>query len=104
MVWRDTSLEEGDPANADADFSQYMLTILATSLIGLRRQIVQSSDLKEKLEQCVLKRNEVTLMSLDIKLIQKALNYYARDLPDAAKETIDLCMDIVQFGTKSTLI
>eukprot|EP00957_Ditylum_brightwellii_P117327 8948610-Ditylum_brightwellii.AAC.1 len=46
-------------------------------------------------------------MSLDIvkmyplvhvKLIQKALQYYAKDIPNTAKETIDLCMDIVQFG------
>eukprot|EP00957_Ditylum_brightwellii_P203765 15336091-Ditylum_brightwellii.AAC.1 len=72
--------------------------------------IIQSSDLKEKLE---LKRNKVTLMSLDIvnmypsvrvKLIRKALHHYAKDLPEEAKETINMCMDIVQFGMKSTLI
>eukprot|EP00957_Ditylum_brightwellii_P048098 3651302-Ditylum_brightwellii.AAC.1 len=52
-------------------------------------------------------------MSLDIvnmyplirvKLIKKILRYYAKDLPAEARETIDLCMDIVQFGMKSTLI
>eukprot|EP00957_Ditylum_brightwellii_P195404 14888176-Ditylum_brightwellii.AAC.1 len=78
-----------------------------------KHTIVQSSDLKEKLEQCGLKKNKVTLMLLDIvnmypsirvKLILKALNYYARDLPATARETIDLCMDIVQFEMKSTLI
>eukprot|EP00957_Ditylum_brightwellii_P035657 2703420-Ditylum_brightwellii.AAC.1 len=42
--------------------------------------------------------------SVRVKLIWKALNYYARDLPATARETIDLCMDIVQFGMKSTLI
>eukprot|EP00957_Ditylum_brightwellii_P167587 12758063-Ditylum_brightwellii.AAC.1 len=42
--------------------------------------------------------------SVRVKLIQKALKFYAKNLPDAAKETIDLCMDIVQFGMKSTLI
>eukprot|EP00957_Ditylum_brightwellii_P004262 324329-Ditylum_brightwellii.AAC.1 len=56
-----------------------------------KHTIMQSSDLKEKLEQCGLKRN-------------KAFNFYARDLPATARETIDLCMDIVQFGMKSTLI
>eukprot|EP00957_Ditylum_brightwellii_P164101 12494864-Ditylum_brightwellii.AAC.1 len=75
--------------------------------------IVQSSDLKEKLEACGLKRNNVTLMLLDIvnmypsirvKLIRKALNHYAKDLPAKARETISLCMDIVQFEMKSTLI
>ena len=69
--------------------------------------------MKEKLEKCGLKQNEVTLMSLDIvnmyplvrvKLIRKVLSHYARNLPDAAKETINMCMDIVQFGMKSTLI
>eukprot|EP00957_Ditylum_brightwellii_P099245 7559378-Ditylum_brightwellii.AAC.1 len=62
------------------------------------------------MEQCGLKKNKVTLMSLDIvnmytfvrvKLIWKALNYCTRDLPATARETIDLCMDIVQFGMKS---
>eukprot|EP00957_Ditylum_brightwellii_P178977 13633821-Ditylum_brightwellii.AAC.1 len=78
-----------------------------------KHTIVQSLDLKEKLKKCGLKRDEVTLMSLDIvnmypsvrvKLIRKALNHYARNLPDAAKETINMCMDIVQFRLKSTLI
>ena len=66
--------------------------------------IIQSSDMKEKLEKLELKRNKVTLMSLDIvnmypsvrvKLIRKALHYYAKDLPEEAKETINMCMDIV---------
>eukprot|EP00957_Ditylum_brightwellii_P194965 14853941-Ditylum_brightwellii.AAC.1 len=42
--------------------------------------------------------------SIRVKLIKKALKYYAKDLPAEARETIDLCMDIVQFGMKSTLI
>eukprot|EP00957_Ditylum_brightwellii_P073841 5610670-Ditylum_brightwellii.AAC.1 len=78
-----------------------------------KHTIIQSSDLKEKLEKLGLKQNEVTLMPLDIvnmypsirvKLIQKALSHYARDLPEKAKETINMCMDIVQSGMKSTLI
>eukprot|EP00957_Ditylum_brightwellii_P119273 9099194-Ditylum_brightwellii.AAC.1 len=28
------------------------------------------------------------------------LTHYAKDLPAEARETIDLCMDIVQFGMK----
>eukprot|EP00957_Ditylum_brightwellii_P122928 9372970-Ditylum_brightwellii.AAC.1 len=52
-----------------------------------KHTMVQSSDLKEKLEKCGLKQNE-------------ALSHYARNLPDAAKETINMCMDIVQFGMK----
>eukprot|EP00957_Ditylum_brightwellii_P001744 134325-Ditylum_brightwellii.AAC.1 len=78
-----------------------------------KHTIVQSLDLKEKFESCKLKRDEVMLMLLDIvdmypsvrvNLIQKALQHHARNLPDYAKEIIDLCMDIVQFGMKSTLI
>eukprot|EP00957_Ditylum_brightwellii_P088208 6718970-Ditylum_brightwellii.AAC.1 len=42
--------------------------------------------------------------SIRVKLIQKALNHHAGDLPAAARETINLCMDIVQFGRKNTLI
>eukprot|EP00957_Ditylum_brightwellii_P153047 11650071-Ditylum_brightwellii.AAC.1 len=42
--------------------------------------------------------------SVRVKLIRKALQHYAGDLPEEAKETINMCMDIVQFGMKSTLI
>eukprot|EP00957_Ditylum_brightwellii_P189829 14451789-Ditylum_brightwellii.AAC.1 len=78
-----------------------------------KHTIVQSLDLKEKLEKCRLKQNEVTLMLIDIvnmyplvrvKLIHKALNHYAKNLPATTRETIDLCMYIAQFGMKSTLI
>eukprot|EP00957_Ditylum_brightwellii_P192247 14634495-Ditylum_brightwellii.AAC.1 len=56
-----------------------------------KHKIVQSSDLKEKLEECGLKRNE-------------ALSHYVRNLTVSAKETINMCMEILQFGMKSTLI
>eukprot|EP00957_Ditylum_brightwellii_P001990 153202-Ditylum_brightwellii.AAC.1 len=42
--------------------------------------------------------------SIRVKLIRKALNHYAKDLPTKARETINLCMDIVQLGMKSMLI
>eukprot|EP00957_Ditylum_brightwellii_P160178 12194433-Ditylum_brightwellii.AAC.1 len=42
--------------------------------------------------------------SVRVKLIKKALNHYANNLPDEAKNTINQCMDIFQFGMKSTLI
>eukprot|EP00957_Ditylum_brightwellii_P077048 5855103-Ditylum_brightwellii.AAC.1 len=42
--------------------------------------------------------------SIRVKLIRKALNHYTKDLPATARETIDLCRDIVQFGMKSILI
>eukprot|EP00957_Ditylum_brightwellii_P129999 9914861-Ditylum_brightwellii.AAC.1 len=78
-----------------------------------KRTIVQGSNLKEKLERLKLKWKEITVMSLDIvnmyplvrvKLIRKALNHYAKDLAGEAKNTINQCMDIAQFGMKITLI
>eukprot|EP00957_Ditylum_brightwellii_P021881 1650088-Ditylum_brightwellii.AAC.1 len=42
--------------------------------------------------------------SICVKLIWKALNHYVKDLPATARETTNLCIDIVQFGMKSTLI
>eukprot|EP00957_Ditylum_brightwellii_P193714 14751175-Ditylum_brightwellii.AAC.1 len=42
--------------------------------------------------------------SIKVKLIRKALNHYAKNLLAMTRETINLCMDIVQFRMKSTLI
>eukprot|EP00957_Ditylum_brightwellii_P147920 11263328-Ditylum_brightwellii.AAC.1 len=42
--------------------------------------------------------------SVRVKLIRKALNHYVKYLPDEAKNTIEQCMDIIQFGMKSTFI
>eukprot|EP00957_Ditylum_brightwellii_P163100 12419754-Ditylum_brightwellii.AAC.1 len=33
-----------------------------------------------------------------------ALNHYAKDLPEEASNTINQCLNIIQFGMKSTLI
>eukprot|EP00957_Ditylum_brightwellii_P148789 11327651-Ditylum_brightwellii.AAC.1 len=59
------------------------------------------------------KHTIVQIMSLDtvnmyplvrVKLIRKALNHYAKDFPEESTNTINQCMDIIQFGMKSTLI
>ena len=75
--------------------------------------IVQASDLKERLEELRLKREEVTIASEDainmyasIKLvtIRKAVRYFARKLTRETKKTINLCLDLIHFGMSSTLI
>ena len=75
--------------------------------------IVQTSDLKETLEEIGLNREEVKIASVDainmypsIKLatIRKAVRYFARTLTRETKKTINLCLDLIQFGMSSTLI
>ena len=69
--------------------------------------------LKETLEEMGLKKEEVTIASLDainiyplIKLatIKKAVRFFARKLTSEVKKTINLCLDLIQFGMSSTLI
>ena len=78
-----------------------------------RNSIVQASDIKETLEELGLRKEEVTIASVDainmypsIKLatIKKAVICFARKLTSEVKKTIDLCLDLIQFGMSSTLI
>ena len=78
-----------------------------------RNFIVQISDLKETHEEIGLNKEEVTIASVDainmyplIKLatIKKAVRYFARTLTRETKKTINLCLDLIQFGMSSTLI
>ena len=78
-----------------------------------RDSIVQASDLKERLEELGLKREEVTITSVDainmysstkIATIRKEVRYFARKLTRESKKTINLCLDLVHFGMSSTLI
>ena len=78
-----------------------------------RNSIVQDSYLKETLEEMGLKKEEVTIASVDaikmypsIKLatIKKAVRFFARKLTSEVKKTINLCLDLIQFGMSSTLI
>ena len=75
--------------------------------------ILQASDLKDRLEEKKLAREEVTIASVDainmcplIKLakIKKALRFFAITLTTATKKTINLCLELIRFGTISTLI
>ena len=78
-----------------------------------RNSIVRASDLKETLEELGLRKEEVTIASVDainmypsIKLatIKKAVRFFARKLTSEVKKTINLCLDIIQFGMSWTLI
>ena len=75
--------------------------------------VVQDSDLKETLGEMGLKKEEVTIASVDtinmyplIKLatIKKAVRFFARKLTSETKKKINLCLDLIQFGMSSTLI
>ena len=78
-----------------------------------RDSIVQASDLKERLEELGVKREEVTIASVDainmypsIKLvtIRKAVRYFARKITKETKKTINLCLELIHFGMSFTLI
>ena len=78
-----------------------------------RNSIVQASDLKETLEEIGLKREDVTIASIDaismypsikIATIRKAVRYFARKITRETKKTINLCLDLIHFWVSSTLI
>ena len=78
-----------------------------------RFSIVQASDLKERLEEKKLVREEVMIVSVNainmypsIKLstIKKVVRFFARTLTTATKKTINLCLELIRFVMSSTLI
>ena len=78
-----------------------------------QNSIVQASDLEETLKELGLKREEVTISSVDainmyplirLVMIRKAVRYFARKLTRETKKTINLCLDPIHFGMSSTLI
>ena len=78
-----------------------------------QRNIVQASDLKEKLEQLPFDFSNSTIVSVDaeamypsikFQLIYDALIYYAEALPPETHRTINLCLDLIYFGMTNTLI
>ena len=78
-----------------------------------RVSTVQASDLKARLEELKVNIDEVKISSVDainmypsIKLatIRKALRFFARKLTAETKNTINLCLEFINFGMSSTLI
>ena len=79
----------------------------------MQTSIFQASDLKERLEEKKLVREEVTIASVDainmypsIKLssIKKAVRFFARTLTTETKKTINICLELIRFVMSSTLI
>ena len=78
-----------------------------------RVSIFQASYLKERLKELKIKRDEVTIASVDginmhpsIKLatIRKAVKFFARKLTAETKKTTNLCLELIHFGMSSTFI
>ena len=77
-----------------------------------RVSIVQESYLKERHEELEVKRDEVTIASVDtinmypsIKLstIKNSVRFVARKLTATTKKTINQCLELIRFGMSSTL-
>ena len=75
--------------------------------------IIQESDLKERLEEMKIKRDEVTIASFDaismypcmkLATIRKAVRFFARKLTVETNKTINLCLKLIHFVMSSTLI
>ena len=74
---------------------------------------VKSSNLKEIPGEIDLKRDEVTIVSVDvinmypsIKLstIKKAVIFFSRKVTVVTKKTINICLELIRFGMSSTLV
>ena len=75
--------------------------------------IVQVSQVKEEWEILNGKRNEFTIASIDavsiylsmkFPLLKKAISYFTRNLPKIQKSTVKLCLKLIAFGVRSTLL
>ena len=65
------------------------------------------------MEELGLKKEEVTIAlvyainmypSIKLVTIKKAVRFFARKITNEVKKTINLCLDLIQFGMSSTLI
>ena len=78
-----------------------------------RVSIIQAYDLKERLEELEVKRDEFTIVSVGainmypstkVSTIKKAVILFAIKLTTATKKTINLCLELIHFRMSSTLI
>ena len=69
--------------------------------------------MKERLEELGVNREVITISSVDainmypsinLATIRKAVRYFARNITKDTKKTINLCLELVHFGMRSTLI
>lgn len=79
----------------------------------MRKTIIQSSDLKDKLENLNITKSNSTIVSLDIvsfypsikfNVVKKAVQHYSKNLTQKEKKIIDNCLNLIQFGMSNTLI
>ena len=75
--------------------------------------IIQSSDLKQKLESYALSKDDVTITSLDAvkmypsvkyQLIERAVQYFARDLDSLSYSKVLACLEFIKFGMGHTFL
>ena len=78
-----------------------------------RVSIVQAYNLRKIIEELKVKRDEVTIASVDtinmypsikISTIKNAVRFFVIKLNAATKKTINLCLELIRFGIRSTLI
>ena len=78
-----------------------------------RVSIVQAYNLRKIIEELKVKRDEVTIASVDtinmylstkLSTIKKAVRLFTRKLTAATKKTINLCLELIRFGMSSSLI
>jgi hypothetical protein len=77
-----------------------------------KQTIIQVSDLKEQLELFCLTSKNCTIGSIDaqdyypsvhFRLVQKAVQYYCQGLSLDLQDTVEECLEMIQFGMKLTL-
>jgi hypothetical protein len=77
-----------------------------------RRTIINAQHLKESLEKLHITKHEVTIASLDVesmypstrfKLIQKAVDYFLKQLSREDRASIKQCLSLIKFGMGHTL-
>ena len=118
--------EEGDfPSRLIVPANNFTSAFPRLGYLGIRRifdsnkikyeinTITQASDLKEELEKLDIKKNKVTIAKLDIvamypsiqfKLVRKAIEFFAQDLPEKEKEKIEKCLEMISFGMSNTIV
>jgi len=87
-------------------------SLTATMSTTPKRTIVQASLLKSQLEELDIRKDDVTLASVDAdamcpsikcKLVKQVVDHCSRNLDDN-KRTINVCLQMIKFGMGATLI
>ena len=77
------------------------------------KNIIQASDLKQKLETLDIHKTDSTIISLDIdkmypsitfQMVHRAVSFFATTLSNEDKDTIAKCLKLIKFGMSNTLL